>query len=93
MSGNLLAPDIAGQVRAMRSAYSSADWSPCEIDLIECHGAGTPVGDNAELHSLRNLWGKSGWSYEQCSIGSVKSMIGHLLTGAGAAGLIKHFWR
>jgi len=91
MSGNLLAPDIEGQVRAMRSAYLSAGWSPCEIDLIECHGAGTRVGDTTELHSLRNLWGDSGWSYEQCSIGSVKSMIGHLLTGAGAAGMIKTF--
>jgi acyl transferase domain-containing protein len=91
MSGNLLAPDIEGQVRAMRSAYLSAGWSPCEIDLIECHGAGTRVGDTTELHSLRNLWGESGWSYEQCSIGSVKSMIGHLLTGAGAAGMIKTF--
>ena len=91
MSGNLLAPDIEGQVRAMRSAYLSAGWSPCEIDLIECHGTGTPVGDTAELHSLRNLWGETGWSYKQCSIGSVKSMIGHLLTGAGAAGMIKTF--
>lgn len=91
MGGNLLAPDIEGQVRAMRSAYLSAGWSPCEIDLIECHGAGTPVGDNAELHSLRNLWGESGWSYEQCPIGSVKSMIGHLLTAAGAAGMVKTF--
>jgi PfaB family protein len=91
MSGNLLAPDIEGQVRAMRSAYLSAGWSPCDMDLIECHGAGTPVGDTAEIHSLRNLWGESGWSYEQCSIGSVKSMIGHLLTAAGAAGMIKTF--
>ncbi len=91
MSGNLLAPDTEGQVRAMRNAYVSAGWSPYEIDLIECHGAGTPVGDTTELHSLRNLWGETGWSYEQCSIGSVKSMIGHLLTGAGAAGMIKTF--
>jgi len=91
MSGNLLAPDTEGQVRAMRNAYLSAGWSPYEIDLIECHGAGTRVGDTTELHSLRNLWGETGWSYEQCSIGSVKSMIGHLLTGAGAAGMIKTF--
>jgi len=72
MSGNLLAPDIEGQVRAMRSAYLSAGWSPCEIDLIECHGAGTRVGDTTELHSLRNLWGESGWSYEQ---GMIKTFL------------------
>ena len=89
MRGNLLAPDSEGQVRAMRSAYAAAGWSPRDIDLIECHGAGTPVGDVVELQSLRNLWGESGWSKGQCAIGSVKSMVGHLLTGAGAAGMIK----
>ncbi len=89
MRGNLLAPDSEGQLRAMHSAYKSAGWSPHDIDLIECHGAGTPVGDTTELHSLRSLWGESGWSEQQCAIGSIKSMIGHLLTGAGAAGMIK----
>jgi acyl transferase domain-containing protein/3-hydroxymyristoyl/3-hydroxydecanoyl-(acyl carrier protein) dehydratase len=89
MGGNLLAPDSEGQVRAMRSAYADAGWSPRDIDLIECHGTGTLVGDAIELQSLRNLWDESGWSPGQCAIGSVKSMIGHLLTGAGAAGMIK----
>ncbi|QTA92088.1 beta-ketoacyl synthase N-terminal-like domain-containing protein [Desulfonema magnum] len=89
MRGNLLAPETKGQVRAMRSAYESAGWSPYDVDIIECHGAGTRVGDLTELHSLKTLWGESGWSPAQCAIGSVKSMVGHLLTGAGAAGMIK----
>jgi len=89
MRGNLLAPDSKGQIRAMRKTYESAGLAPCDIDLIECHGAGTPVGDLTELLSLRSLWGESGWSKQQCSIGSIKSMIGHLLTGAGVAGMIK----
>ncbi len=89
MHGNLLAPDSEGQVRAMRKAYESCNWSAHDIDLIECHGAGTPRGDLTELQSLAELWGGSGWQKGQCTIGSVKSMIGHLLTAAGAAGLIK----
>jgi acyl transferase domain-containing protein len=89
MRGNLLAPDSEGQLRAMRSAYETCGWSPHDIDLIECHGAGTPLGDLTELNSLTKLWGTSGWKRRQCSIGSVKSMIGHLLTAAGAAGMIK----
>ena len=89
MRGNLLAPDSEGQVRAMQSAYAAAGWSPQDVDLIECHGTGTPVGDVVELQSLRNLWGESAWSSGQCAIGSIKSMIGHLLTGAGAASMIK----
>ena len=89
MRGNLLAPDSEGQLRAMRQAYESANWAAQDVDLIECHGAGTPLGDLTELQSLAALWGKVGWQKGQCAIGSVKSMIGHLLTAAGAAGLIK----
>jgi len=89
MRGNLLAPDSEGQIRAMQAAYDQAGWTPTDVDLIECHGTGAPKGDATELSSLRELWGNSGWHPGQCAIGSVKSMIGHLLTGAGAAGMIK----
>ncbi|MFH1418138.1 MAG: beta-ketoacyl synthase N-terminal-like domain-containing protein [Planctomycetota bacterium] len=89
IGGSLLAPDSEGQVRAMRQAYAATDWSPHDIDLIECHGTGTPLGDAIEIESLRALWGDHGWKPGQCAIGSIKSMIGHLLTAAGAAGLIK----
>lgn len=89
MRGNLIAPDSGGQLRAMKNAYKHARWSPDDVDLIECHGAGTPVGDYTELASLKMLWEKIDWAIGQCAIGSVKSMIGHLLTGAGAAGMIK----
>ncbi len=84
--GSLLAPDSEGQLRAMRAAYSEAGWRPSDVDLVECHGTGTPAGDQTELASLLQLWeGEKG----SCAIGSVKSSIGHLLTGAGAAGLLK----
>jgi PfaB family protein len=89
IAGSLLAADSEGQLRAMRLAYEQSGWSPTDVDLIECHGTGTPLGDGVEIRSLKALWGESGWNPGQCAIGSVKSMIGHLLTGAGAAGLIK----
>lgn len=89
IGGSLLAPDTEGQLRAMHGAYARAGWSPTEVQLVECHGTGTPTGDRIEVGSLIRLW--EGLAYEpgQCAIGSVKSMIGHLLTGAGAAGMIK----
>jgi len=89
LDGSLLSPNSEGQLRAMRKAYAAAGWRPTDVDLIECHGAGTPLGDRTELGSLRSLWGSTGWQPGACAIGSVKSMIGHLLTAAGAAGLIK----
>ncbi|MDH3997760.1 MAG: type I polyketide synthase, partial [Desulfuromonadales bacterium] len=89
IGGSLLAPASEGQLRAMRSAYKQAGWSPSDIDMIECHATGTPVGDVVEFSSLQSLWGESGWQPGQCVIGSVKSNIGHLLTAAGSAALMK----
>ncbi|VTR99523.1 3-hydroxyacyl-acp dehydratase : Polyketide synthase family protein OS=Singulisphaera acidiphila (strain ATCC BAA-1392 / DSM 18658 / VKM B-2454 / MOB10) GN=Sinac_3637 PE=4 SV=1: ketoacyl-synt: Ketoacyl-synt_C: ketoacyl-synt: FabA: FabA [Gemmata massiliana] len=89
MHGNLLAPAKEGQLRAMHAAYARAGWHPQDVQLIECHATGTPVGDAIEFDSLRELWGESGWAPGQAVIGSVKSTVGHLLTGAGAAALTK----
>ncbi len=89
VQGNLLAPDQAGQLRAMRAAYDQAGWTPNEVDLIECHATGTPVGDAVEFKSLNELWSDSSWQAGQCVIGCVKANIGHALTGAGAAGMLK----
>ncbi|MBT9582457.1 type I polyketide synthase [bacterium] len=89
IGGSLLAPDTEGQLRAMHAAYQEAGWRPDQVQLIECHGTGTPMGDKIEVKSLIALWQDQTWKAEQCAIGSVKSTIGHLLTGAGGAGMIK----
>ncbi len=89
LGGSLLAPASEGQLRAMRAAYKQAGWSPSDVDMIECHATGTPVGDVVEFSSLKSLWGDQGWQAGQCVIGSVKSNIGHLLTAAGSAALMK----
>ena len=89
VGGSLLAPSSEGQLRAMRQAYEQAGWSPHDVDLIECHATGTPVGDGVEFQSLKTLWGETAWRRAQCVLGSVKSTVGHLLTAAGAAGVTK----
>ncbi|MBU0616331.1 MAG: polyketide synthase, partial [Planctomycetes bacterium] len=61
IAGSLLAADSEGQLRAMRAACEQAGWSPTDVDLIECHGTGTPVGDAAELKSLHTLWEGCDW--------------------------------
>jgi acyl transferase domain-containing protein/3-hydroxymyristoyl/3-hydroxydecanoyl-(acyl carrier protein) dehydratase len=89
VGGGLLAPAGEGQLRAMHAAYREAGWAPQDVDLVECHATGTPVGDAVEFQSLRALWGDRGWRPGQCVIGSVKSTVGHLLTAAGAAAVAK----
>ena len=89
LEGNLLSPDTKGQLRALHQAYRQAGWSPDQVDLIECHATGTPVGDAVEFESLSALWRDCSWRPGQCVLGAVKANIGHLLTAAGSASLIK----
>jgi len=89
VGGSLLAPSSEGQCRAIRQAYERAGWDPGTVDLVECHGTGTPTGDAVELASLTETWQSASERAESCVLGSVKSNVGHLLTGAGAAGLMK----
>ena len=89
VDGGLLAPSREGQLRALTSAYDRAGWDPKTVDLIECHATGTPLGDAVEFGSLRALWGDAGLSPGGCVIGSHKANVGHALTAAGAAGLLK----
>ncbi len=88
VDGGLLAPSSEGQLRAMRAAYARSGLHPSDVDLIECHATGTPVGDAVEFAGLRELWGPAKVP-RRCVIGSVKSNIGHTLTAAGASGLLK----
>ncbi len=89
VGGRLLAPTSEGQLRAMRVAYEEAGWKASDVDLVECHATGTPVGDAVEFESLCQLWADESARPGACVIGSVKSNIGHLLTGAGAAAMMK----
>jgi acyl transferase domain-containing protein len=85
----LLAPRLEGEILAMRNAYRAANIAPETIGLIEAHGTGTPVGDSTEIEALLAVFSPRDAMSGRCAIGSVKSMIGHCMPGAGMAGLIK----
>ena len=89
IQGTLVGPASEGQLRALKSAYDHAGISPSDIQYMECHGSGTPVGDQVEVSSIHSLLNTFDCPDTPLSIGSVKSMTGHLLTAAGAAGFIK----
>ncbi|GGW55965.1 hypothetical protein GCM10010503_36350 [Streptomyces lucensis JCM 4490] len=85
-----LSPTSEGQLRAMRRAYADAGLPPSAVGFIEAHGTGTTVGDRVEVEALRRLREEypdedPGLSY----LSSVKALIGHSLSAAGIAGLIK----
>ncbi|SES17012.1 Acyl transferase domain-containing protein [Lentzea xinjiangensis] len=83
----LTAPRPEGQQRALRRAYAAAGVPVTEVGLVEAHGTGTVVGDRTELASLTKMF--SGVEPGACTIGSVKSQIGHTKCAAGLAGVIK----
>ncbi|MBX3271843.1 MAG: 3-hydroxyacyl-[acyl-carrier-protein] dehydratase FabA [Sandaracinaceae bacterium] len=80
----LLAPSARGQARSMELALARAGLAPEDVPYVECHATGTPVGDATELASLRAVYGDA-----PRRIGSLKANLGHLITAAGVAGLIK----
>jgi acyl transferase domain-containing protein/NAD(P)H-dependent flavin oxidoreductase YrpB (nitropropane dioxygenase family)/acyl carrier protein/NAD(P)-dependent dehydrogenase (short-subunit alcohol dehydrogenase family) len=83
----IAAPNPKGQALALERCFSALDGriTPADIDYVEAHGTSTIMGDRAEMETLRAVYGDSG----PVGISSVKSQIGHLLGGAGVAGLIK----
>ncbi len=81
----LLAPAVRGQVRAIEAAYAMSGLSPADVGLVECHATGTQVGDRTEVQSLAEVYA----GLSDVPLGSLKSNLGHLITAAGGAGLLK----
>jgi acyl transferase domain-containing protein/thioesterase domain-containing protein/acyl carrier protein len=84
-----LAPSIEGQAEVIADALDFAGVSADQIDYVETHGTGTPVGDPIELRALVKAFRASTSAAGYCGIGSLKSNVGHLDAAAGIAGLIK----
>ncbi|MFH0340928.1 MAG: beta-ketoacyl synthase N-terminal-like domain-containing protein [Chromatiales bacterium] len=85
----LLAPRVEGEELALRRAYSHTDISPDTVGLIEAHGTATPVGDATEIEALTRVYGKQKAHGPNIALGSVKSMIGHIIPASGTASVIK----
>lgn len=73
-------PDGEGASAAVHRALKMAKLSPTDIDYINAHATSTPVGDGAEITSLRNVFGAG---LANIPISSTKSATGHLLGAAG----------
>jgi acyl transferase domain-containing protein/3-hydroxyacyl-CoA dehydrogenase/phosphopantetheinyl transferase len=85
----ILTPNWRGQVDALRRAYADARVDPASIGYLEAHGTATQIGDPVEAHTIKAVYGERGGLPPTRALGSVKSMIGHLMAGAGIASFIR----
>ncbi|MDQ3021354.1 MAG: SDR family NAD(P)-dependent oxidoreductase [Bacteroidota bacterium] len=88
-SNGLTAPNGPSQEEVIKSALENANVNPNEINYLETHGTGTPLGDPIEVNSLARVLTKDRSEENLLYIGSVKTNVGHLEAAAGIAGVIK----
>ncbi len=74
-------PSGDGMTRVMCAALRDASMDPGEVQYINAHGTSTDMNDKIESAAILKVFG--GHS-EALKVSSNKSMIGHLLSAAGA---------
>jgi beta-ketoacyl-acyl-carrier-protein synthase II len=74
-------PEGLGAARTMRWALQNAGIQPVEVDLINSHGPGTPLGDSSETKAIKSVFAEHAY---RLAVHSTKSMIGHAFGAAGA---------
>ena len=72
----------AGAAKAMQIALKKAGLAPTEIDYINAHGTSTLLNDVTETRAIKTVFGD--YAYK-VPISSTKSMLGHMIGGAGAS--------
>ncbi len=70
-----------GAAKAMQMALDKAGVKPNEVDYINAHGTSTQLNDKMETKAIKTVFGAHAY---KIPISSTKSMLGHLIGGAGA---------
>ena len=74
-------PEGLGASRAVLAALAQAGATPEDVTHINAHATSTPVGDIAEFHALKAVFGDRIGSIP---VSATKAATGHLLGGTGA---------
>lgn len=88
-SAGLTAPNGLSQLNVIKSALANTGLKPEDIQYIEAHGTGTPLGDPIEIEAIGEAYQEGHSKDYPLLIGAVKTNIGHLEAAAGASSLIK----
>lgn len=91
--GGIMTPTSRGQALAIRRAYTTAGYSPADLDFVEGHGTGTSVGDVTELKGVYEAQTNPAETKppapRRTGMTSLKSIIGHTKAAAGIGAFIK----
>ena len=74
-------PTSEAPAAAVAMALGDAGVAPSAVDYVNAHATSTPVGDSAEVRTLRRALGNE--SAARTMVSSTKSMHGHCLGAAG----------
>ena len=75
-------PEAKGPQLAIRMALEEARFNREDVDYINAHGTSTELNDQMETRAIRGVFGNHS---DKLWVSSSKSMVGHLLGGAGGA--------
>lgn len=81
-----MAPLQSGQTDAIDLAWNDADLDKSLLGYIETHGTGTAVGDPTEIAGLTQAIGSH---VSNTALGSAKANVGHTMSAAGIAGMLR----
>jgi 3-oxoacyl-[acyl-carrier-protein] synthase II len=73
-------PGGNGMALAMTRALTDAGVEPAEVTYVNAHGTSTSRNDAAETLAMKKAFGDHAY---QLAVSSTKSMVGHLIHGAG----------
>ncbi len=71
-------PEGRGAILAMERALADASMAPEDVDHVNAHGTGTPLGDGIEAHAVSQVLGS------EVPVSSIKGGLGHCIAAAGA---------
>ncbi|MFJ1754071.1 SDR family NAD(P)-dependent oxidoreductase [Kitasatospora sp. NPDC088134] len=85
----LTVPDADAQRALLESTLRQSGRRAADVQYVELHGTGTPVGDPVEAAAVGAVYGAGRPADAPLLVGSAKANVGHLEGAAGIVGFLK----